>query len=47
MSKAVKNIMIRVIKAKLAAGEDFEDIIKDYPKLTQEDITEIQNELND
>ena len=45
MSKAVKNIIVRVIRNRMAAGEQFEDIIKDYPKLTQDEIAEIKKAL--
>ena len=46
MSKAVKNIIVRVIKNRMAAGEQFEDIIKDYPKLTEAEIAEIKESLD-
>ena len=42
MSKAVKNIMVRTVKNRLASGEGFEDIIKSYPKLTKTEAGEIQ-----
>lgn len=45
MSNAVKNIMVRAISKRLAAGESFEDIIKSYPRLTQKEIEEIKGEL--
>lgn len=45
MSNATKNIMVRAIKNRIAAGEEFEEIIKSYPRLTQEDIEEIEKEL--
>ncbi len=45
MSNAAKNIMVRAIKNRIAAGEEFEEIIKSYPRLTQEDIEEIEKEL--
>ena len=35
MSKAVKNIIVRVVKNRMAAGEAFEEIIKNYPRLTK------------
>ena len=41
----VKNIIVRVIKNRMAAGEQFEDIIKDYPRLTQDEIAEIKKAL--
>lgn len=42
MSNLVKNILIRVVKNRMAAGETFEDIIKSYPKLTKAEIKEIE-----
>ncbi len=45
MSKAVKNIIIRVVKNRMAAGETFEEIIKSYPRLTKDEIKEIKEEL--
>lgn len=45
MSNAAKNIMVRAIKNRIVAGEEFEEIIKSYPRLTQEDIEEIEKEL--
>lgn len=45
MSNAVKNIMVRAISKRLAAGEKFEDIIRSYPRLTQNEIEEIRKAL--
>ena len=45
MSKAVKNIVVRVVKNRMSAGEQFDDIIKDYPRLTQDEIAEIKEAL--
>lgn len=45
MSNAVKNIIVRVVKNKMAAGEKFEDIIKLYPRLTKDEIEEIREKL--
>lgn len=45
MKKAVKNIIVRVVKSRLATGEKFEDIIKSYPKLSTEEIEEIKDAL--
>lgn len=42
MSNLVKNIVMRVVKNRMAAGETFEDIIKSYPKLTKAEIKEIK-----
>lgn len=45
MSNAIKNVMIRVISKRMAAGEKFEDIIKDYPRLIKSEIEEIKKAL--
>lgn len=45
MSKAVKNILVRVIRNRMASGEQFEDIIKDYPRLTENEIEEIKESI--
>lgn len=45
MNSAVKNVMIRAIGKRLEAGEKFEDIIKNYPRLTKKEIEEIKKEL--
>ncbi len=45
MRTAARNIIVRVVRNRLAAGENFEDIIKSYPRLAKEDIEEIEKEL--
>lgn len=45
MSKLVKNIMVRAIKNRMAVGETFEDIVKDYPRLTKSEISELKKAL--
>lgn len=45
MSNAGKNIMVRAVKNRMAAGEKFEDIMKSYPRLTETEIEEIKKEL--
>lgn len=45
MNNAIKNVMLRVISKRVAAGEKFEDIIKDYPRLTKSEIEEIKKAL--
>ena len=45
MRTAARNIIVRVVRNRLAAGENFEDIIKSYPKLTKETIKEIEELL--
>lgn len=46
MGNAIKNIMLRAINKRLAAGEKFEDIVKSYPRLTNSEIAELKEELN-
>lgn len=45
MSTAARNIIVRVVRNRLAAGETFEDIIKSYPRLTKENMKEIEEVL--
>lgn len=45
MNQSVKNIMVRVIKNRVNNGEKLENIILDYPKLTDSEIQEIKNAL--
>lgn len=45
MSKSMLKIYTRVFKKRMAAGEQFEDIIKDYPRLTADEIAEIKKAL--
>lgn len=42
MSNLVKNIVVRAIKNRMAAGETFEAIVKSYPKLTKTEIKKIR-----
>lgn len=42
MSNAAKNIMVRVIKRRMAEGEKLEDILTSYPKLTEKEIRELR-----
>lgn len=39
-------IACQVIARRRANGETFEDIIKEYPRMTTEQIAEVQKELN-
>lgn len=39
-------IACRTIKRRLDAGEAFDDVVKEYPKFTAEQISEIKKELN-
>lgn len=45
MSKVVKNIMLRVIRKRMAEGESVEEILADYPKLTEEEKQELTEAL--
>ena len=38
-------IYVRVFERRLKAGESFEEIVMDYPKLTQDEIAEIKKAL--
>ena len=40
ISTTVKSIMLRVIEKRLLAGERFEEIIRSYPRLSEEDRQE-------
>ena len=42
MSKSMKNIMVRVIKKRMNEGEIFDEIIKDYPTLTDAEVEELR-----
>ena len=42
MSNAANNIMVRVIKRRMAEGENLEDILANYPKLTEEEKQELR-----
>lgn len=42
MSKSAKKIMVRVITRRMESGETFEEIIADYPKLTESEIAELR-----
>lgn len=38
-------IACRTIKRRLDAGEAFDDVVKEYPKITVDQISEIKKEL--
>lgn len=42
MSNAAKNIFVRVIKRRMAAGEALDDILDSYPKLTDAEKEELR-----
>lgn len=45
MTNSAKNLMIRVITKRINAGENFEEIILKYPKLTVEEIEELREAI--
>lgn len=45
MSALQLRIIKRAIKSRLSGGEEFDDIVKDYPKVTAEEIEQIKNEI--
>lgn len=45
MSNAKLNLMASVFKRRMAAGETFEEIAENYPKLTAEDLEQIRAAL--
>lgn len=42
MSNAAKNIMLRVIRRRMTEGEELEDILASYPKLTDAEKEELR-----
>ena len=47
MNKIVKNLMIRVITKRMKAGETFDEIIADNPKLTESEIEDLRKSLKE
>lgn len=45
MSNAAKNIMLRVIRRRMAEGEELEDILVGYPKLTDAEKEELREAI--
>lgn len=45
MSKVIKNIVVRAVKIRMAAGETFENIVKSYPRLSKSEVEEIKKEI--
>lgn len=45
MSKAMRNVMIRVISKRINNGETFDDVIIDYPKLTEDEIDDLRKAI--
>lgn len=47
MSNSAKNIMLRVIRRRMAEGEELEDILASYPKLTDAEKEELRAAITD
>lgn len=45
MSNAKLKLMVSVFRRRIANGETFEEIAADYPKLTDEDLQQIRDNL--
>ena len=45
MNKSMRNIMIRVIIKRINNGETFDDVIVDYPKLTEDEIDDLRKAI--
>lgn len=45
MSKAMLNIYVRTFKRRMEAGETFDEILTDYPRLTDEQAQEIKDNI--
>lgn len=45
MSNAKLKLMVSVFRRRMANGETFEEIAADYPKLTEEDLQQIRDNL--
>lgn len=42
MNKSTKNLMIRVITKKMNTGLTFDEVITEYPRLTETEIEELR-----
>lgn len=47
MTNSAMNIFLRVVRRRLANGEELEDILASYPKLTENEKDEIRARLNE
>lgn len=45
MSNAKLKLMVSVFRRRMEAGETFEEILADYPKLTENDIVQLRAAL--
>ena len=47
MSNSAKNIMLRVIRRRMTEGEELEDILTGYPKLTDAEKEDLRAAITD
>lgn len=47
MSNAMLKIYIRVIEKRMSEGEKLEDILDDYPKLTEDEKNKIHEKISE
>ena len=47
MSNAMLKIYVRVIEKRMSEGEELEDILNDYPKLTEDEKNKIREKVNE
>lgn len=47
MTGSQLKLMVNIFKRRIAGGESFEEIAKDYPKLTEKDLKQIIEALED
>ena len=47
MSNAMLNIFVRTVKRRMEAGEELEEILASYPKLSEEDKEQIREAVSD
>lgn len=45
MSNAKLKLMVSVFRRRISDGEQFENILKDYPKLTETDIQQLRDAI--
>ena len=45
MSKAMLNIYVRTFRRRMDAGETFDEIVAEYPKLTATEIAELKEAI--
>ena len=47
LSKPVRSIMLRVIKRRMEAGENLEDILAGYNKLTDDEKADLKKSIDE